>query len=289
MNDDAYLNLAVELYQNGNWSEEVFVKRISQYAIEKNIDKSAIDELLKRVIKKKEYTLDEKRSFLKYLKFSNGDAKYGDAVEFMSDELIEKFYGLEVSMLNEKSIEEQHKLSKDESKKESLQGSSFNVSNNSNSSEENKDNHQKEDYADEFIGSEEAEENENTEVLGEHDMPDSEEEFQEQARNITGPEEDSSVRQENASPERIEKLKKSKGKAKSFFIKSAIVVAAVLLLNPVYSIGGTLGYLYFANEIKNGRFDPKNSIGKAVKHVVEKVMNLGMPKDIEMEEGVKTR
>lgn len=289
MDNDAYLNLAVELYQKGNWSEEVFIKRVSQYAVENGIDKLAISELFKRVIKKKEYTIDEKRNFLSYLKFDNDEAKYGDAVEFMTDEMIEKFYELEVSKMDEKTIEEYHKLSHEEIEKQSAQVSGSSDLNNSETNEEHAGDTSDEEQPQEEVENGQNVENSNVDGSSDSDMPESEEEFQEQAQNITGPEEDSSVKQENASPERIEKLKKSKGKVKSFFIKSAIVVSAVLLLNPVYSIGGTLGYLYFANEIKNGRFNPKNPIGQAVKHVVEKVMNLGMPKDKEKEEGGKTK
>ena len=131
MDNDAYLNLAVELYQKGNWSEEVFIKRVSQYAVENGIDKLAISELFKRVIKKKEYTIDEKRNFLSYLKFDNDEAKYGDAVEFMTDEMIEKFYELEVSKMDEKTIEEYHKLSHEEIEKQSAQGSGSSDLNNS--------------------------------------------------------------------------------------------------------------------------------------------------------------
>ena len=46
-------------------------------------------------------------------------------------------------------------------------------------------------------------------------------------------------------------------------------------LNSLLVIGG---YLYFANRIKNGRFNPENPIGKGVKATVEKIMNLGLPK-----------
>ena len=121
------------------------------------------------------------------------------------------------------------------------------------------------------------------------EMPETEEEFEEQAENITRPENESTVTRVNASPERIEKLRKGKGKVLNFFLKTGIVVASVLLLNPVYSIPMIGGYLYFASEIKNGRYNPTKPFGQAIKNTVEKIMYMGMSKEAKEEERGKVR
>lgn len=409
--DDMYLSLATELYENGTWSKDVLVRKVTLYAQEKKMDMNAISEFLDRLTKTKEYTIDEKRKFLSVLRLDGKELKYGDVADTMTDEMVQKFYEMEVATLDSDKIESYHDLA--------------NFKSDSNVSQEEKENKQNEDvelvqkndtvgnitindivsgnfnsddllgknsddsdalfdklvngvnkdsfegvvvslttkmgplYARRFVeewskghsldeetqnkelsnsesienkqekplipakpeieklnipeapkipapGSEnksekvepDVEENVNKATvvpkipfdLAGEDMPETEEEFQEQAKKITSPEKESSVKKVFASPDRIEKLKKTKGKAINFFLKTAIVVTAVSFLHPVYSIAAIGGYLYFASEIKNGKFNPENSAGKAVKKVVETIMNIGLPKDKDKEkEGGKTR
>ncbi len=123
------------------------------------------------------------------------------------------------------------------------------------------------------------------------DMPSTEEEYQKEAERITKEEKDSSVRIVNASPERIEKLKKGKRKIINFFIKTAIVIVAFNVLGTVGGIASVIGYLYFASDIKNGRFIPKNNFQRGIGKVVETIMNIGVSKeeDKEYEEKGRTR
>lgn len=119
--------------------------------------------------------------------------------------------------------------------------------------------------------------------------PETEEDYQTTADNMRRPESDSNVRQVEASPERIEKLKKGKGKVKNFFLKTAIVVGALALMHPIESVALIGGYLYFASEIKNGNYVPKNKFQELIKKTVEKVMYIGMNKEEIVEEKGKTR
>jgi len=64
MTNDMYLSLAIELFEKGTWSKEVFIKRIILYAKEKNMNMADIDEIIDRLTKPKEYTIEEKRKFL---------------------------------------------------------------------------------------------------------------------------------------------------------------------------------------------------------------------------------
>ena len=123
-------------------------------------------------------------------------------------------------------------------------------------------------------------------------MPETEEEYKAQEKNITTPEKDSSVRKVSISPERLAKLKKTKAKVLNFAIKTAMMVAAFALINTPSAMILTAGYMYFANAIKNGEFNPSNPIGKAIKNSVEKVMYIGMTKKEREElekEGGRTR
>lgn len=117
-------------------------------------------------------------------------------------------------------------------------------------------------------------------------MPETEEEFEVQTENITKVESDSNVKNVEVSNERLNKLKKGKGKVINYFLKSAITISALLLIHPLESIPLIGGYLYFASEIKNGRFSPEKPVGKAIKKVVETIMNIGISKDeLENERG----
>lgn len=455
--DDMYLSLAIELYENGTWSKDVFIKKVSLHAKEKNMDMVAINELIDRVTKTKEYTITEKRRFLSVLTISGNELKYGDVVNTMSDEMIEKFYKMEEESLDKDKIEVIHKLanSKVEEKNDELETTIEDVKTENNEEVipnlfhepealESEVIEEKEELdgninefvsvsdiangkftADDLLGKtmadsdalfdklvksvspmlfsevassletkmgplytkkfreewnkvhqndikvekteienevfkmpeiieevkaiepsdeivdepktlvegnnetnlfhtpelleEKANENkvdETTsnwmdaviETLGENkeetkvvvpeisfdsystdDMPKTEEEYKKQVENITKTEEDSSVKEVSVSKERLEKLKKSKGKIINYFLKTAIVVGAVTLLSPTSSITLVGGYFVFANMIKKDKFNPENLVGKAIKSAVEKVMYMGMNKEeIEYERG-KTR
>jgi len=384
--DDIYLNLAVELYQNGTWNKEIFEKKVLLYAKDKEIKDKDIKEFINRVLKPKEMTIDEKKEYLSKVTFDGVELKYGDVIEAMSDETIEKFYELEMSrssvneatkkeekkLVNLKEMQAEEEVKKNEYTNEEdsiLKVSVEDIKNGNYSADDILGITEKDadelfetlvnvvkpedfnkvvyslrerlgkDYSSTFaiawakkhsndmdkINLEEKEEtfeasevnNEeisisreepqeeapNVEVVEtnevvvpkiefeESDMPETEEEFVSQAENITKKEEDSNVRKVEASSERINKLKKNKGKIINYFLKTTIVVAAVTLLTFPSAAASIGGYLYFSNRIKNGNFNPgdKNLVGKAVKSVVEKIMYMGMSKEeIENEKG-KTR
>jgi len=280
MNEDMYLNLAVELYEKGSWDKDVFIKRVMLYASEKNIDPKAIEQFIKRVIKEPEYTIEQKRKILSMITLDGVELKYGDAAHSMNDEMVEKFYELEEKALGKDKVSELldfknliHDL--DLNKSSDINNSSGEVV--KQEIEEKKEEvvsplnpittHEVSD-ADEVVDSE-------------PDMPETEEEFVEAAEKITSTEKDSAVKTVSVTPERLEKLKKSKGKIKNYFLKTAIIVVAVTFLAPIESIALIGGYCYFAEKIKNGTFNPENIVGKAVKKAVEKVMYLGMNKENE--------
>lgn len=299
MTDDMYLSLAADLYENGTWSKDMLIKKVTLYAQGKNMDMNAINEYLDRLTKPKEYTIDEKRKFLSVVKLDGSELKYGDVVKAMPDEMIEKFYDAEVTNLDKNIVEAYHDLANSTPAIE-RNNSDFHTPDPIESTGEVEQNNEQEETLVVPNPFESTAERENsgfhapdpigdTNGAEEPDMPDTEEAFEQEASRINSPERDSSVRTVAASPERIEKLKKTKHKAINYFLKTAIVVTAVALLHPVYSIGLIGGYLYFASEIKNGRFNPEKSIGKAVKSVVEKVMNIGMPKEEVMQEEGRTR
>lgn len=378
--DDIYLNLAVELYENGTWNKDMFEKKVLLYAKDKGIEENVISEFINRILGPKELSITEKKEYLSKLTFDGVEPKYGDVIDTMNDETIERFYEMEINtpkkeekkLVNLKEMQAKEEVKEPEYIKEEdsiLKVSVEDIKNGNYSADDILGVTEKDadelfealvnvvkpedfnkvvyslrerlgkDYSSAFaiawakkhsndmdkINLEEKEEtfeasevnNEeisisreelqeeapNVEVVEtnevvvpkiefeESDMPETEEEFVSQAENITKKEEDSNVTVVNASSERINKLKKNKGKIINYFLKTTIVVAAVTLLtfpSAAVSIGG---YLYFSNRIKNGNFNPgdKNLVGKAVKSVVEKIMYMGMSKEeIENEKG-KTR
>jgi len=425
MTEDMYLSLAIELFEKGTWSKEVFIKKITAYAKEKNIDMAIIDEIIDRLTKTKEYTIEEKRKFLSFVTISGDELKYGDVAFEMSDEMVEKFYEMEKESLDKDEIEALHnmedtKASDVEIKKEEANENVIvdvnkeeleqkeelveeivpEISYKEEVKEEIKiiDNHTKifgnksisdiiyGNYtANDILGNNDVEreerfkflvenvkvedlrdvanslinkiepsyclnftieweklhkeelsniektkekliENEENKIdettlntmdevvesldnnnvsehkeeanapklvipklsfdaYGEDDLPTTEEEYKEQAENISKNEKDSSVRKVNISPERLAKLKKTKNKAINCFLKTGMVILAFHLLNPLVAVGTVAGYMYFAEEIRCGTFNPKNPVGKAVKYAVEKVMNIGLNKDKENERG----
>lgn len=390
--DDIYLSLAIELFEKGTWSKDVFIKKITLYAKDKNIDMAIIDEIIDRLTKQKEYTIEEKRKFLSHVTLSDNELKYGDAALEISDEMVEKFYKIEqnekvveeiipefsyedevseeinvidnnTKIFGNKSIsdiihgnytandifgnsdaerEERFKFLVENVKVEDLRDVANSLMNKLEPSyclnftlewekihkeeindiektEEkitekvvNEDNHETKveettlqfvDAVDEEIRKNETSEQSEEEVLevngpkffipklsfdsyGEDDLPTTEEEYKEQAENITKTEKDSTVRKVNISPERLAKLKKTKDRAINCFLKTGIVILAFELLNPIVAIGTVVSYMYFAEEIRCGTFNPKNPIGKAIKYTVEKVMNIGIKKDKGNERGM---
>lgn len=117
-------------------------------------------------------------------------------------------------------------------------------------------------------------------------MPETEEEFQNIAENLNSPEIDSNVRVVEASPERINKLKMSKGKIKNFALKTALVVAALTITRLTVAVPLVFGYLAFSHQIQSGKFVPKNKFEKGVVATFEKLMYAGMsPSEIEEERG----
>ena len=453
MTNDMYLSLAIELFEKGTWSKEVFIKRIILYAKEKNMNMADIDEIIDRLTKPKEYTIEEKRKFLSLVTILGDELKYGDAVSEMSDEMVEKFYEMEKESLEKDKVETLHNMVKSSQNKENiaeeevveeqkedavvetvlevpekendvfvypeneenfefevvgnqvfvfpgeieeiskevvsesatiidnntkfLGGKSINdiihgnytvndILGNTNEEREERfkflvENVKVEDLRDvanslvnkldpsyclnftiewEKIHNEELKdeeirveneivtkkeeakvdetvsplmgsaaqelENDSVEELsvneegsiprfvipklsfdsyGEDDLPRTEEEYKEQAENISKTEKDSNVRKVNISPERLAKLKKTKNKAINCFLKTGMVILAFNLLNPLVAIGTVGSYMYFAEEIRCGTFNPKNPVGKAIKYAVEKVMNIGIKKDKENERG----
>lgn len=430
MNNDIYLNLAVDLYNNGTWDKETLIRRVTLYAKEKNIDMTAINAFLDRLTKVKEYTIEDKRKILSVIKLGEDELKYGDVVNTMADDMVEKFYNVEENSLGKDRIEKYYELAtntkagikqNEEEKKpvvptipepkeltpkdimihgdvsledimygrytpddilgmtekdsdeifdklvSSVDKNSFslvvqNLKGNigidytrkfveewskahsseisSDIKEEPKNNglHAPEPLEDTkekiptfhvpkpiipeapkvenvvvppFAGFEHRKEEtpvfhvpDSTDLddekegpvvvpsFAELNMPETEEEYKKQEEKFTKPEKDSSVRKVNISPERLAKLKKSKAKVLNFAIKTAIMVAAFALINTPSAMILTVGYMYFANAIKNGEFNPKNSVGKAIKNSVEKVMYIGMTKKEREElekEGGRTR
>lgn len=416
MNNDIYLNLAVDLYNNGTWDKETLIRRVTLYAREKNIDMAAINAFLDRLTKVKEYTIEDKRKILSVIKLGEDELKYGDVVNTMADDVVEKFYNVEENSLGKDRIEKYYELAtntkagikqSEEEKKhvvptipepkeltpkdimihgdvsledimygryttddilgmtekdsdeifdklvssvdknsfslvvQNLKGNigidytrkfveewskahSSEISSGIKEEPKNNDLHTPEPLEDvkkekpifhipkpiipdapktesavvpPFAGFEHKKEKtpvfhvpDSTDLeaekegpvvvpsFAEFNMPESEEEYKEQEEKITKPEKDSSVRKVNISPERLAKLKKTKAKVLNFAIKTAMMVAAFALINTPSAIILTGGYMYFANAIKNGEFNPKNSIGKAIKNSVEKVMYIGMTK-----------
>lgn len=110
MNNDMYLNLAIELYNNGTWDKETLIKKVTLYAQENNMDMTAINSFLNRLTNVKEYTIDDKRKILSAIKLGETELKYGDVVNSMSDEMIEKFYKSEEDSLGKDRIEKYYNI-----------------------------------------------------------------------------------------------------------------------------------------------------------------------------------
>ena len=305
MTDDIYLSLAAELFEKGTWSKEVFIKRVMLYAKEKNISEDLINEYIARVTKTKEYTIEEKKRFLSVVTLDGKELKYGDVINSMSDEMIEKIYQSEEDVLGKDRIDKffeieasKEKIIKEEENKEVAEPQKEPhrqvvkvVRKKVEASDLNDLNNKPEETPEKTTLSVEPEVLVVPPIdeLEIKDMPDTEEEFAKQAENITKAEKDSNVTQVEVAPERIEKLKKNKGKVINYFLKTAIVVGSVILLNPGNTLIGVAGYLYFSNKIKKGEFNPENMVGKAIKKTVEKIMYMGMPKQELENEGSKVR
>lgn len=413
MNDDIYLNLAVDLYNNGTWDKETLIRKVTLYAQEKNMDMTAIKTFLDRLTKVREYTIEDKKKILSVIKLGESELKYGDVINSMSDEMVEKFFSSEEASLGHDTMQKYYETvnnTKEENKEiinkpvvnptlepkeltakdikingnitledvmygnytaddllgktekdsdtifdslvsnvdknsfrlvvENLKGklgleyakkfveewSEAHTSEISSAKEETKSKgfhtpepisepskesskvvvpplagfnpetteEKKAFHAPDPIVPESSNEQERVVVpsLAELNMPETEEEYKKIEKNVTTPEKDSSVRKINISPERLAKLKKTKNKVLNFSIKTIMLVAALNLLNPIAAIGLVGGYMYFAEEIRCGKFNPSNPIGKAIKSTVEKIMYIGMGKDKKEElekEGGKTR
>ena len=110
MTEDMYLSLAIELFEKGTWSKEVFIRRITLYAKEKNIDMAVIDEIIDRLTKSKEYTIEEKRRFLSLVTISGDELKYGNAALEMTDDMVERFYEMEKESLDKDKFEMLHNM-----------------------------------------------------------------------------------------------------------------------------------------------------------------------------------
>ena len=117
-------------------------------------------------------------------------------------------------------------------------------------------------------------------------MAETEEEFQNVAYNLNSFENDSSVEHVEATKDRIENLKMSKGKVKNYFLKTAIVVSIFALSSFTSTVPVVAGYLIIANQIQKGKFNPKNKFESVLKSTFEKFMYMGMsPEEIQEERG----
>ena len=95
MSEDLYLSTAISLYESKVWDEKTFKENVLKHGKEKNLDMNAIEELINRVLPKKDFTIDEKRQFLSNLTFNEGGLKYPNAVEHMADITVEKLFEIE--------------------------------------------------------------------------------------------------------------------------------------------------------------------------------------------------
>lgn len=121
-NGDMYLSLVASLHESGTWSNEMVRKKLTLYAEENNIDMKVMEELIQRITKEREYTLEEKRAFLSVLRLVDGkELKYGDVVESIAPEMIEKLYEVEVANLSGEKIEELHDLAKFKKEQEKVE------------------------------------------------------------------------------------------------------------------------------------------------------------------------
>lgn len=285
-----YLSMVAMLYETGNWDEKTVIKRVESYAKDNNIDEKVIEEFLGRLIKKKEHSKEEKVAFLATLKFNNGELKYGDAVKIMTDDMVEKYYEIERKAMGEEAAEKLHDNLKDNAVKEeshenkvenavegeySFKGGERTILNSNSNTETNE----------RSSSNSTSQESQSSGVKSE---PTTEQDFKNTANNMGSAEQDSNVRHVDASPERIERLKKNKSKVKQFFLKAGVVVLTVMLTS-TFSIPLIGGYLVVANQIKNGKFNMPGAVGQGVKKVVEGIMNLGKSKEEIEEERGKTR
>lgn len=95
MSEDLYLSTAISLYESKVWDEKTFKENVLKHGKEKNLNMSAIEELINRVLPKKDFTIEEKRQFLGNLTFNEGGLKYPNAVEHMADITVEKLFEIE--------------------------------------------------------------------------------------------------------------------------------------------------------------------------------------------------
>ena len=357
MEDDIFLSTAIDLFKGGVWNEETFRRQVLTHAKESGLDEKAVNDLLIRVIPVKDFTLEDKRNFLRNVKFKNGDLKYPNAVDDMPDVTVEKIFEAERKSLSDDEIRKiiKNEIEEKEDKKAEQQKKETKVEivNQEQPKEETKvevvnnpilnrlevpkeksEEQPKEETKVEVVSNpilnrlevpkekeetsklvipkielpkvEEKKENpvlerlkvktNNEEVkepikvddseiktnpILDRLVPETNEEFENIHKNTTNPEKDSSVRKVEASPERIEKLKKKKSKVINYFIKGAIIVTTALLLHPMESIPLIGGYLYLSGKIQDGTFNPKTKAGKAAKNIVESIMNIGMGKEEE--------
>lgn len=413
--DDIYLNLAIELFEKGTWTKDVFIKRVSLYANEKGMDMNSINDMIDRVTKPKEFSVDEKRNILSKITIVGDELKYGYAARLMDDADVVRFFEMEQSSLgmdkltelletnvntneslkkdiNEEIIEEVKpskivinkkdiRVVKSSSKKENDVNESNNSTDISNDKKEEKvinlsgafytpeivveepkvlNNLSVEDIVNnnytlaDLLGktSEDLEKNleeltrnidekdftkvskaledrigvayakkfnerwnklhgvdnlnkEKEEVIVkddsegfvippisfegfDEDLPKTEDEFTRESEKMNKSEKDSKVKIIDVSKERLAKLKINKSRAINSFLKTSILVLAYSFMNPYLAVGGTIGYMYFADSIRNGDFKANNPVTKALKWSVEKIMYLGKSKEDKEERG-KTR
>lgn len=96
--------------------------------------------------------------------------------------------------------------------------------------------------------------------------------FEKVARNINVPEE-STVKKVDASKERIDKLKKGKGKkVKKFLITAGVITGAAMFLAPLDFAAGCIGYALISNAIDKGKFNPKTMVGIGFKNLMLRIM-----------------
>lgn len=103
MMDDIYLNLAIELFEKGTWTKDTFIKRVSLYANEKGMDMDSVNELIDRVCKPKEISIEDKRDFLSKITIVGDEPKYGEAAMLMDESDVNKFYEMEQGSLEKES------------------------------------------------------------------------------------------------------------------------------------------------------------------------------------------
>lgn len=299
--DYEYLSMAYSLYELGTWDKDTVIKRVAAWGKENNVDEQVIREFLSRVDNQKsveqkpevvEHSLEEKRAFLAAVAFKNGELKFGEAANIMEPDMVERYYAAETRTMSEEDVEKLHKQVKELPKEEIVDGEyAFKGGERTVVTPEPKKEEPqpvalvpKEEPQPIVIEPLRAPEPQDSTPKEE---PTTEEDYQRTAENISGPEEDSTVRVQEVSEERRERLKKSKNRAKSFFLKAGIVTLTFLVTSG-FTIPIVGGYLILANKIRKGEFNPTTKIGQFTKSTVEKIMNLGKTKE-EIEEEEKER